>query len=83
MQLNLNLMTREQIKRTWAFAVDKRGTARRRSKRSLADFRHCIITACSKEAKAFGIRAGMRYEEARALLPDMRILVIGDRHGNA
>jgi uncharacterized protein YunC (DUF1805 family) len=79
MQMNLNLATREQLKRAWAFAVDKRGTSARRTRRSFADYRHCIIMSCSKEAKLLGIRAGMKYEEAKLLLPDIRILVIGDR----
>lgn len=79
MQLTMNMTTREQLKKTWAFAVDRRGAVRRRGRRSFKDLRHCIITACSKEAKALGVRAGMRYEEAKMLVPDMKILVIGDR----
>lgn len=74
-QLNLDLTTKQQIKNTWAFAVSETKFALRR--RQLADFRDCIITSCSKEAKHLGIRAGMRYYEAKALIPDMRILVIG------
>ena len=64
-----------QIKNTWAFAVDESNLALRR--RQLADFRDYIISSCSKEAKRLGVRAGMRYSEAKALIPDMRILVIG------
>ena len=64
-----------QIKNTWAFAVDDTGYTLRR--RKLADFRDYVISSCSKEAKCLGVRAGMRYGEAKALIPDMRILVIG------
>lgn len=78
-QLNLELDTKEQIKNTWAFAVDDTGFTLQR--RKLAGFRDYIISSCSKEAKRLGVRAGMRYSEAKALIPDMRILVIGG--GNA
>lgn len=39
-----------------------------------------VIMSCSKQAKILGIRTGMRYEDAKTLLPDMRILVIGGHH---
>lgn len=65
MQTNLHLATKEQIKLAWAFAASKRRSARKQS----------IITACSKEARALGIRIGMHYEEAKLLLPDLRIIV--------
>lgn len=60
-QLDLNLATPEQLHRTWAFAS--------RSGR--------VITACSAQAKAFGIQVGMHYSDAKALIPDMRILLVG------
>ena len=65
MQLNLTLATKEEIKKSWAFARKTPGRARNRS----------IITACSAQARALGIRAGMQYQEAKALIPDMRILI--------
>ena len=74
-QLNLELNAETQIKNTWAFAVDESNLALRR--RQLADLRDYVISSCSKEAKRLGVRAGMRYSEAKALIPDMRILVIG------
>jgi nucleotidyltransferase/DNA polymerase involved in DNA repair len=74
-QLNLELSTEEQIKNTWAFAIDESNFALRRQR--LADLRDYVISSCSKEAKRLGVRAGMRYSEAKALIPDMRILVIG------
>lgn len=39
--------------------------------------RERVILACSKQAKELGIKAGMRYDDAKTLLPGMRILVIG------
>lgn len=49
----------------WAFASNHRRHTRKAA----------IITACSRQAKAAGIRAGMAYEEARQLLPELRVLV--------
>lgn len=71
----LHESSNEQIKNTWAFAVDESNFVLRR--RQLADLRDYVISSCSKEAKRLGVRAGMRYSEAKALIPDMRILVIG------
>jgi nucleotidyltransferase/DNA polymerase involved in DNA repair len=78
-QLNIALADKEQIKHSWAFAIDQRNSTKAKVRRSLADYKSCFITACSKEAKALGIRAGMRYEEAKLRLPELKILVIGDR----
>ncbi len=39
-----------------------------------------VIMSCSREAKILGVRAGMRYDDAKTLVPDMRILVIGGHH---
>lgn len=64
---------------SWAFLVNtRRGTVIRRRPRSGAPSRnlyHYVVVACSKEAKAFGVRAGMRYDEARKLVPNLRVLV--------
>ena len=49
----------------WAFASNHRRRTRKAS----------VITACSKQAKDLGIRAGMRYEEAKLLMPELRVLV--------
>lgn len=70
MQTNLHLATKDQIKNAWAFAAGKR----RRT------YKSSVITACSKEAKALGIRAGMHYEEAKQLLPELRVLVYRGAH---
>lgn len=72
-QLNLNLANKEQIEKAWAFAkspYSTRGINLERTKSS-------VITSCSKEAKQLGIKEGMRYEEAKLLLPEMKVLVIG------
>ena len=49
-----------------------RGVNRKR----LKNFSNYVITSCSKEAKILGVRAGMRYDEAKQLIPDMKILLI-------
>lgn len=73
MQLNLHIATQEEVKNAWAFAA----SPVRRKRRSMQTLNQAIITACSKEAKNLGIRAGMRYEEAKERLPELRILVYG------
>lgn len=62
-------MTKEQIARTWAFAI------KNKSKKTKS-----IITACSREARLQGVRAGMRVREAKSLVPELKILVIGGRN---
>ena len=79
MQLNLDLQTPLQSKKAWAFAVDT-SRARLRFKRKPdsrgpADLSRCIITACSKEARQFGVQTGMRLSEAKARIPSLKILV--------
>jgi nucleotidyltransferase/DNA polymerase involved in DNA repair len=74
LQMNLNVTTRAQAKRTWAVAVSKDEKARMRR----LSFRQAVITACSKEAKAQGVRAGMRCEEAKLLAPEMKVLILGN-----
>lgn len=77
-QMNLDIKTPVQTKSSWAFAVDKQkaGLWRRKplaSKRP--SLKRCVITACSKEAKQFGVRPGMRLSEAKARIPSLKILV--------
>jgi uncharacterized protein YunC (DUF1805 family) len=76
-QLHLSLVTQEQVVKAWAFASDVRGHAKRRRVKTPRNLRYCVITSCSQQAKALGIRVGMRYLDAVALVPDMKILVIG------
>ncbi len=73
MQMNLHIASRAEIKNAWAFAV----SPVRRKRQSIKTRNQAIITACSKEAKILGIQAGMRVQEARALLPELRVLVYG------
>lgn len=74
-ELPLDITNREQLKNIWAFAIDKGNFARKR--RKITDLRDCSITSCSKEAKTLGIRVGMHYHDAKGLIPQMRVLVIG------
>lgn len=77
MQMNLNLANSEQLRNAWAFATDT-GRARRKTfMPNAAAQSKCIITSCSKQAKLLGIRVGMRYDEAKLLLPDLKIFVYG------
>lgn len=78
MQLRINTASKEQLKNTWAFAADKYHAGSRPKLNPVwRHLNHCVITACSKEAKALGIQAGMRYEDARTLLPGLRVIVYG------
>lgn len=77
---SFNLNDGDQVKKTWAFARDMRHTSRRRKRKNFADYKHCVITACSPHAKSLGIRAGMKYQEAKQLIPQIRVIVIGDRN---
>ncbi len=65
MKTSLDTTDEYQIKDAWAFASNSRRRIRKAS----------VITACSKQAKDLGIRAGMGYEEAKRLLPELRVLV--------
>lgn len=73
MQLRMNVANKEETRNAWAFAAYKKHIGRR----SLHNMNKSIITACSKEAKALGIQAGMRYEDAKQLFPDLRVLMYG------
>jgi hypothetical protein len=80
LQLNLRLASEEEVKQAWAFAKDRRGMARRRRRLTFNDYKHLIITACSKEARILGVKAGMAYEDAKTLIPEMKVFVIGARN---
>lgn len=67
-----------QTKHSWAFLVNTRRSLRKRASITAAPTRNryqYMIIACSKEAKALGVRVGMRYDEAKALIPDLRVMV--------
>ena len=73
MQMILNTATKDEIKHAWAFAV----SPVKRKRISMQVRNKAIITSVSREAKNFGIQAGMKYEEAKERLPELRILVYG------
>ena len=81
MQLTMNLNTPVTDTKAWAFAVDitrKQHVFKPRKKPSEEATRGlsaCIISAASHEARALGVRVGMKYTEAKALIPDLRILI--------
>ena len=70
-QLRLSTTTREQAARCWAFAVDQ-GKTRRKSMRTT---RKCIITAASYEARKLGVQVGMACDDAKLLLPELKVFV--------
>ena len=76
MQMTLQLTDQEQLKKTWAFAIKESMPGRGVNRKRLKNFSNYVITSCSKEAKILGVRAGMRYDEAKQLIPDMKILLI-------
>ena len=61
----------------WAFARDAMPPARRytpalQPRRNLDRYH---ITSCSRQAKAYGVKAGMTYGEAKKLVPGMRVII--------
>ena len=78
LQLRLAINNQQTIKRTWAFAAkryqrgqDKRRKGNRRSSRAS----QAVITSASPLARELGVRVGMALEDARLLLPELRVLV--------
>jgi hypothetical protein len=68
MQMNLQIVEKEQLQHAWAFAAHPKRSGRRSLHRS-------VITACSKQAKLLGIRAGMHYEDAKLVLPELKVFL--------
>ena len=68
--------TNDTIKNAWAFAV---APYRSRLHKTTSAYQKVRITSCSKQARELGIREGMGYLEAKQILPEIRILVIGER----
>lgn len=66
-------------KQLWAFAIDiNRPVSSKRRRRLPApqrNLQHYVVTACSPLAKTFGVKAGMRFSEAKALVPNVRVIV--------
>jgi len=69
MQLTLQLASNN----SWAFAKYRRYNY----PINPSSNRNIIITACSREAKLLGIKAGMHYEKAKTLIPEIKIFIIG------
>jgi hypothetical protein len=73
--------TKVDDKLLWAFAVDATKplkVAQRRGKREARpkyNLHRYYVTVCSPKLKQFGVRAGMRYDEAKKLVPNMHIFV--------
>ncbi len=72
LQLNLNVISKEELRHAWAFAVDRSSRYPRRRRRTLNT---CVITSASREARSLGVRAGMLCADAKLLLPDLKVLV--------
>lgn len=68
MQVNLQLADKEQLRHAWAFAMQPKRAGRRSLRRS-------VITACSRQAKLLGVRAGMHYEDAKLVLPELKVFL--------
>lgn len=68
LQTTLPVVDDQQLKRVWAFATSNQNFAGR------------VILSCSREARILGVRVGMRYEDAKTLLPDLRVMTIGGGH---
>jgi nucleotidyltransferase/DNA polymerase involved in DNA repair len=65
----------------WAFAVDTTrpvNATKSRSKRATKPkykLHRYYVTACSPKLRQFGVKAGMPYDQAKKLAPDMHIFV--------
>ncbi|MGB4759099.1 MAG: hypothetical protein WBP26_03495 [Candidatus Saccharimonadales bacterium] len=62
----------------WAFAIDQarpRHMRRRRIGSPKTQLERYRITALSPRLKAFGVKPGMTYKQAKQLVPEMRIIV--------
>lgn len=75
--MQINKTTTKNDKLYWAFAADAMPPERRyipsiRPKKNLQRY---IITSCSQQAKAQGVKIGMSYGDAKALVPQMRVIV--------
>lgn len=73
--------TAHDDKLLWAFAVDATKPVRHKPSRARRStipkykLHRYYVTVCSPRLKQFGVRAGMRYDEAKRLAPTMRVFV--------
>jgi hypothetical protein len=58
----------ERVEHAWAFAAHPKVPGRPSLRRS-------VITACSRQAKLLGVRAGMHYEDAKSILPELKVFM--------
>ena len=75
--MQLSLTNTVDKKYFWAFARDETPPAKRYrpSLTPRANLDRYRITSCSRQAKAYGVSAGMTYGEARKLVPQMRVII--------
>jgi nucleotidyltransferase/DNA polymerase involved in DNA repair len=75
MQLSLADTTHQKY--FWAFARDVRPPSKRYrpSMRPRSNLSRYLITSCSRQAKAYGVSVGMTFDEARKLVPQMRVII--------
>jgi len=65
----------------WAFGVDAtkplrtRGYRSHRATQPKYKLHRYYVTACSPRLRQYGVKAGMRFDEAKALAPKMRMFV--------
>jgi nucleotidyltransferase/DNA polymerase involved in DNA repair len=75
--MQLSLSNAINQKYFWAFARDEMPPAKRyrpslTPRRNLSRY---TITSCSHQAKAYGVKVGMTYHDAKKLVPGMRVIV--------
>ena len=75
MQLSLTSATDQKY--FWAFARDNNPPVKRYQLPSQprSNLGRYVITSCSNQAKAFGVKIGMTYREAARLVPGIRVIV--------
>ena len=77
----LNTVQNIDDKLLWAFAIDATKplkTTTHRSKRAAKPkykLHRYLVTSCSPRLRQFGVKVGMSYDEAKTLVPEMRIFV--------
>jgi nucleotidyltransferase/DNA polymerase involved in DNA repair len=75
--MQLSLTTATDQKYFWAFARDNNppGKRYRLTTQPHSNLGRYIITSCSKQAKAYGVKMGMTYREAVKLIPGIRVII--------
>lgn len=75
--MQLSLTTTIDKKYFWAFAHDEMPPTKRYrpSLTPRGNLNRYFITSCSKQAKSYGVTIGMTYEDAKKLVPQMRVII--------